>query len=91
MEDKKTILDLYYKMSEEVYEVTPEIKKILKETIEITDKLRSTLTEEQKRLLDKVIEKESERGEVVGKQIFVKAFSFATKLFEEGLKEEKSK
>ena len=55
----------------------------------LKDKLNKTLTDQQKKLLNKINELESQRVENVYKEVFVFAYSLATKLIVEGLDKEK--
>lgn len=89
MEDKKTILKLYDFFMDEIYQSVPTNQNELNEIVEIEDKLLEGLTEEQKQLVEKIREYESNRTEEVNKCVFVNAFSMATKLFVEGIKEGK--
>ena len=91
MKSKKSIEKLYYMFSNEIYQADEEILKIAKEISDDTDKLKSTLTPEQIKLLKKIEENQNEKGDITDKNIFVFAFSLAKTLFSEGLKESKEK
>ena len=89
MKDKETILKLYDNFMDEIYTMTPENHIFLSEIATLEDKLNKTLTDQQKKILNKINELESQRVENVYKEVFVFAYSLATKLIVEGLDKEK--
>lgn len=89
MQDKETILKLYDNFMDDIYTMTPENKELSLLKVDLENKLNNSLTEEQKNLLNKIDELETKRVENVYKQVFVFAYSLATKLLVEGLGKEK--
>lgn len=83
--EKKEILKLFNLYSHEMYKLTPEMKEIIELRNNDIEKLRPTLTDEQRKLLDNIINLESDERATENRQIFVFAFSLATRLFTEGL------
>ena len=86
MKDKKEIENLYLKYSNEMLKDNEEIASISKTLALKQDELLKTLTKEQEDLFNEILELQAERGGEVNKDIFIFAFSLATKLFTEGLK-----
>lgn len=84
--EKKTILELYENYADKIYDKALS-KKLSNEVSFLEDKLLENLSEEQKKLLDEINTKKSEKEEIIYREMFVSAFSLATRLFVEGLKE----
>ena len=89
MENKETILKLYESFIDDIYTMTPENKEMSKEIAVLEEKLNRSVTEEQKKLLEQIDVLETKRVENVYKEVFVFAYSLATKLLVEGLDKEK--
>ena len=91
MKDKETILKLFELYIDEVYERTDEYEELSAQVLKYEDELYQELTEEQKPKFDKIIELENKLSDVTDKQCWVYAFSLATKLIIEGLREDKKR
>ena len=89
MENKETILKLYDNFMDDIYTMPPENKKMSEKIAVLEEKLNKTLTDEQKKLLEQIDEIETKRVENVYKEVFVFAYSLATKLIIEGLGKDK--
>ncbi len=83
--NKKTILKLYDTFMDDIYTMTSKKYKLSKQLSDLEDSLNKTLTDEQRNLLDKINHLETEKNEETYKQVFVYAYSLATKLTIEGL------
>lgn len=86
MKNKETLLKLFDKFLDEIYEMTEEEEKIAKKMSKIQNKLWKTMNKEQKRFLEKWLYCESDRSYEVSKQSFIYAFSLAMNIFTESLK-----
>ena len=84
---KNTILDLYNRFADEIYDQALKNNKLSNEILFLENKLIESLSEEQKEVFDKINAKRSEQEELIYKEMFISAFSLATRLFVEGLKE----
>lgn len=86
MEKKETIIKLYELCANEMYHnQTPEVKRISKKVNKNISELSKTLTDEQRKLLDNIVNLYSDRTSAENKSVFVYAYSLATKSIEEGL------
>lgn len=85
MEEKETLLKLFDKFLDEIYEMTEEEEKIAKKMSNIQTKLWKSMRKKQKRLLDEWLNYESDRSYEVSKQSFIYAFSLAMDIFTESL------
>lgn len=90
IDNKKTILKLYDTFMDDIYTMTSKKYKLSKQLSDLEDSLNKTLTDEQRNLLDKINHLETEKNEETYKQVFVYAYSLATKLIVEGLDQNKS-
>lgn len=80
MKNKEVIEELYYHYSNEAHKLTPDIKKITEILSNKTEQLNKTLSEEQQKLFDEIMELENERSGLLDRNVFIYAFSFATRL-----------
>ena len=87
MKDNKTILKLYDTYINDIYDMTPENLEISKKVVEFENLLLPTLTKEQKELLNKISDFENDRTDVLTKETFKFAYSLATNLIVESLKD----
>lgn len=85
----ENILKLYDAFIDQIYTMTPKNYEISSQISKLEDELNKTLNKQQKELLDKIQEKESQRGEEVYKHVFVYAYKLATGLLIEGLGKDK--
>ena len=86
MEGKETIEEIFEQNMDKIYTDTVEKLEINKEISDLTDELNKTLTDEQKKLLDEINQKEDEKRDIINKNTFIFAYSLATKSIIEGLK-----
>lgn len=86
MNDKEEIINLFESKVEEIYQITPEKQLINNKISKELEIFIDSLDNDQKEIFNKIQEYETEKDDLVHKQIFVYAFSLATKLFTEGLK-----
>lgn len=86
MKDDKTILKLYDTYINDIYDMTPENLEISKKVVEFENLLLPTLTKEQKELLNKISDLENDRTDLITKETFKFAYSLATNLIVESLK-----
>lgn len=86
MEDKKTLEELFECNMDKIYTETDEKLEINKQISELTDELNKTLTDEQKKLLDEINQKEDEKRDIINKNTFVFAYSLAVKSIIQSLK-----
>lgn len=91
MENKETILQLYDNYIDEIYTANSEKLEVSKEISDLENEFDKTLSEEQKKLLDKIRSKESEKNELIYKQVFIFAYSLANRLMIESLTDNKTK
>ena len=89
MESKETILKLYDNFIDDIYAMTPKNNVNLSKLVALEEELNKSLNDKQKELLNSINELEAQRDENVYKEIFVFAYSLATKLLVEGLGKEK--
>ena len=87
MENKDTILELYENAIDNIYKSTVENSSYTNEIIKNEEELEKTLTKEQKEKLEQINEYHQKRNEEIFKEIWISAYSKATKLIVEGLKE----
>ena len=71
---------------DKIYTDTVEKLEINKEISDLTDELNKTLTDEQKKLLDEINQKEDEKRDIINKNTFVFAYSLAVKSIIQSLK-----
>ena len=85
--NKEHIRELYgfYEDTMQDYILTDEVKKMTRNIIEETDILNANLSLEQQNMVQKIFEKVNDRDSEIDKEIFVFAFSLATKIFSESL------
>ena len=86
MKDDKTILKLYDKYIDDIYSITKDNIEISKKVVELENILLPTLTKEQKDLLNQISNLENDRTDVLTKETFKFAYSLATNLIVESLK-----
>ena len=86
MEDKKTLEELFECNMDKIYTETDEKLEINKQISELTDELNKTLTDEQKKLLDEINQKEDEKRYIINKNTFVFSYSLAVKSIIQSLK-----
>lgn len=82
--ERKVILDLYNRYADEIYSNALKDNKLSNEISCLEDKLSKSLSDEQKEMLEIINEKENEKEEIICQEMFISAFSLATKLFLEG-------
>lgn len=80
MKNKQAIEELYYHYNNEAHEITPDIREITKKLSKKIEQLNKTLTNEQQELFNQILEIENERSGLVDRNVFVYAYSFATRL-----------
>lgn len=84
---KNSISDLYEKYIDDIYSsITYENLEISKKVLEFENILLSTLNQEQKELLNKISNLENDRTDLITKETFKFAYSLATNLIVESLK-----
>ena len=84
---KNSISDLYKKYIDDIYSsITYENLEISKKVLEFENILLSTLNQEQKELLNKISNLENDRTDLITKETFKFAYSLATNLIVESLK-----
>lgn len=86
MKDDKTILKLYDKYIDDIYSMTKDNIEISKKVVELENVLLPTLTKEQKDLLNQISNLENDRTDILTKNTFKFAYSLATNLIVESLK-----
>lgn len=86
MKDDKTILKLYDKYIDDIYSMTKDNIEISKKVVELENVLLPTLTKEQKELLNQISNLENDRTDILTKNTFKFAYSLATNLIVESLK-----
>ncbi len=86
MEGKETIEEIFEQNMDKIYTDTVEKLEINKEISDLTDELNKTLTDEQKKLLDEINQKEDEKRDIINKNTFVFAYSLAVKSIIQSLK-----
>lgn len=87
MENKDTILELYEYDIDNIYTGTVENSSYTNEIIKNEEELERTLTKEQKEKFEQINVYHQKRNEEIYKKIWITAYSKATKLLVEGLKE----
>ncbi len=86
MEGKEAIEEIFEQNMDKLYTDTDEKLEINKEISDLTDELNKTLTDEQKKLLDEINQKEDEKRDIINKNTFVFAYSLAVKSIIQSLK-----
>jgi len=86
LEGKETIEEIFEQNMDKIYTDTVEKLEINKEISDLTDELNKTLTDEQKKLLDEINQKEDEKRDIINKNTFVFAYSLAVKSIIQSLK-----
>ena len=86
MEGKETIEEIFEQNMDKIYTDTVEKLEINKEISDLTDELNKTLTDEQKKLLEEINQKEDEKRDIINKNTFVFAYSLAVKSIIQSLK-----
>jgi len=86
LEGKETIEEIFEQNMDKIYTDTVEKLEINKEISDLTDELNKTLTDEQKKLLDEINQKEDEKRDIINKNVFVFAYSLAVKSIIQSLK-----
>lgn len=89
MKGKENILQLYENNIDAIYSKSVKKSEITKNIIKETEKLIITLNQEQRDIFDCILDLESEKNEVIYKNIFVEAFSLAISLIIEGINKSK--
>lgn len=87
MKDKNTISELYENYIDDIYSNTIEKSKYTDKIKRLEKELDETLTKEQKDKQEEINTYYQKRNEEVFKNIWKSAYSLATKLIIEGLKE----
>ena len=82
--ERKTILDLYNRYADEIYSKALKDNKLLDEITSLEHKLAISLSQEQKEILETINKNKNEKEEIIYQEMFISAFSLATKLFLEG-------
>lgn len=85
--EKETILNIYEKFADEIYENASNDFEMTEEVFRLQNKFYSSLSDEQKKMFEHLQDFEYEKNEAINKNTFIYAFSLATKLFIEGLAE----
>lgn len=87
MSNRKNIAELYklYEDKMQDYIVTDEFSKLRREIINKTDTLNKDLTDEQKILMQDILELEHQKGALEDEQVFIYGYRLAIKLFLSGL------
>lgn len=85
MKDDGTILKLYDKYTNDIYDMTKDNIEISKKIVELENVLLPTLTKEQKELLNQISNLENDRTDILTKNTFKFAYSLATNLIVESL------
>lgn len=80
------ILNLYNKYIDDIYNMSKENLEISKKVVELENNLLPTLSKAQKELLDKINNLENDRTDLLTKETFKFAYSLATNLIVESLK-----
>lgn len=84
---ENSISNLYEKYFDDIYSnISHEGLEISKKVVELENKLIPTLSKEQKKLLDQINEYEDDRIDLITKETFKFAYSLATNLILESLK-----
>jgi hypothetical protein len=86
LEGKEAIEEIFEQNMDKLYTDTDEKLEINKEISDLTDELNKTLTDEQKKLLDEINQKEDEKRDIINKNTFVFAYSLAVKSIIQSLK-----
>lgn len=89
MKNNEAILKLYDKYTEDIYSMTQDNLEISKKIIELENLLLPTLTKEQKELLKKINTYKSNKTDLLTKETFKFAYSLATNLIIESIKNSK--
>lgn len=80
IDNKETIEQLFNFYEEELYSNTDENRAFVKEILEIEKPFYESLTDNQKKAFEELVDLRSLNGAVTDKKIFVFAFSLAMKL-----------
>ena len=84
---ENSISNLYEKYIDDIYSnISHEGLEISKKVVKLENKLIPTLSKEQKKLLDQINEYENDRIDLITKETFKFAYSLATNLILESLK-----
>ena len=84
---ENSISNLYEKYFDDIYSnISHEGLEISKKVVELENKLIPTLSKEKKKLLDQINEYENDRIDLITKETFKFAYSLATNLILESLK-----
>ncbi len=84
---ENSISSLYEKYFDDIYSnISHEGLEISKKVVELENKLIPTLSKEQKKLLDQINKYENDRIDLITKETFKFAYSLATNLILESLK-----
>lgn len=86
MEDKETIIEIFEQNMDKVYTETVEKLEIEKEIASLEEELYKTLSAEQLELINEINQKENMKHDIINRNVFVFAYSLATKSIIEGLK-----
>lgn len=85
--ERKTILGLYNRYADEIYSKALKDNKSLDKISSLEDKLSKSLSDEQKEMLEIINKNKNEKEEIIYQEMFISAFSLATKLFLESSQE----
>lgn len=86
MEGKETIVEIFEQNMDNIYTETVEKLEIEKEIASLEEELYKTLSKEQLELLNEINQRENMKHDIVNRNVFVFAYSLATKSIIEGLK-----
>lgn len=92
MKNRKVNIENLYKLyADEIYNITnKQTKEMQIKKQNKLDELNSNLNSEQVKLLKEILELETQRKEIVDKEMFTFAFSLSLKLVYEGLDKEEN-
>lgn len=86
LEGKETIVEIFEQNMDNIYTETVEKLEIEKEIASLEEELYKTLSKEQLELLNEINQRENMKHDIVNRNVFVFAYSLATKSIIEGLK-----
>lgn len=86
LRNKETIVELYYKYGEELYERAEADNKFMKEIIKKEEEFFKKLTEEERKAFEEIDELRTQAYSERDKRIFVFAFNLGVRLIMESIK-----
>lgn len=86
MEGKETIIEIFEQNMDNIYTETVEKLEIEKEIASLEEELYKILSAEQLELINEINQKENMKHDIINRNVFVFAYSLATKSIIEGLK-----